>query len=72
MNASFNNEYELSNWTKIANGGTIDIIGAPDTVILTSCNDGSEDEKNQDFILTAPENADISFTWNFQTTDVGE
>jgi len=71
-NASFNNGYELSTWTQIANGGSIDISGAPDTVILTSSNDGSGDEKNQDFILTAPENADISFAWSFQTTDSNE
>ena len=71
-NAAFTQAYELSNWTQITQGGLIDISGAPDTVVLTSSNDESGDEKNQDFIITAPYNADISFSWHFQTTDTND
>lgn len=71
-NAAFVHAYNLSNWSQSTNGGAIDISGAPDTVFLTSSNDGSGDEKNQDLIITASENAAISFAWNFQTTDLNE
>ena len=68
-NAAFINTYGLSNWSQSINGGSIDISGAPDTVVLISSNDNSDAEKNQDLTITALENADISFAWNFQTND---
>ena len=69
-NSAFIDAYDLSNWSQSTNGGTIDISGAPDTVVLTSSNDGSGDKKNQDFIITALENEAINFAWSYQTTDL--
>ena len=69
-NAAFIDAYDISNWSQSTNGGSIDISGAPDTVDLTSSNDDSGAEKNQELTITALENADISFAWNFQTHDL--
>ncbi len=68
-NAAFINGYDLSNWSQSINGGSVDISGAPDTLVLTSSNDGSNNEKNQDFTITALKNSSVSFAWNFQTND---
>jgi len=67
--AAFINAYDATKWTQTVNGGSINTIGAPNSVTLTSSNNGGGN-KNQDFTIAAAGNGIVSFTWNYTTTDI--
>ncbi len=66
----FAGPYAPANWTQSIGGdGFIDTSGAPGSVTLTGSNDGSREEYNVDFTITAPASGTVSFDWNFSTVD---
>lgn len=67
--AAFVNAYDVANWTKTTNGGAISTSGAPNSVVFTSSNDGSNLNKNQDLTIAATGSGIVSFTWNYVTSD---
>jgi hypothetical protein len=69
VQAAFVNAYDATKWTQTTNGGSINTTGAPNSVALTSSNDGSNLNKNQDFTIAAAGNGIVSFNWNYTTTD---
>lgn len=68
--AAFVNAYDLANWTKTIDGGSIDTITTPNSVVLTSSNDFSNENKNQDFTITAVQDGIVSFAWSYESTDL--
>jgi hypothetical protein len=69
VHAAFVNDYQVSNWTKSINSGSINSGGAPGSVTLISSDDWSGGNKNQDFTIAAAANGVVSFSWDYQTTD---
>lgn len=68
VQAAFVNAYDVTKWTKTTNGGSISTIGTPNSVVLTSSNNGGGN-KNQDFTIAAAGDGIVSFNWNYTTTD---
>jgi hypothetical protein len=66
--AAFVGAYDVANWTKNINGGSINTSGAPNSVVLTSSDNGGGN-KNQDFTVTAVADGTVSFAWSYTTTD---
>ena len=66
--AAFVDAYDVDNWTSNVNGGAIDTSGAPNTVVLTSSDNGGGN-LNQDFTVTAVANGTVSFDWSYATND---
>jgi hypothetical protein len=66
--AAFISAYDVTKWTKSINGGSINTSGSPNSVALTSSNNGGG-AKNQDFTIAAAGNGIVSFNWNYTTTD---
>lgn len=69
VQAAFINSYDVTKWTKTTNGGSINTAGAPNSVVLTSSNNGGG-AKNQDFAIAAAGDGIVSFNWNYATTDI--
>ena len=68
VQAAFINSYDVTKWTKTTNGGSINTAGAPNSVVLTSSNNGGG-AKNQDFAIAAAGDGIVSFNWNYTTAD---
>ena len=66
--AAFTGVYDLANWTQVLNGGSIDITGAPNSVTLTSSNDGSGPD-NTDLTIIDQGTSAISFDWTYTNGD---
>jgi len=67
--ADFSGPYDVSNWTQILNGGSIDTTGAPASIIEISSNDGAGPD-NTDFTIAAVDSGTVTFNWSYTTTDV--
>ncbi len=67
-NAAFVNSYDVSNWTKTLNGGSINTINSPNSVSLTSSNVGTGN-RNQDFTIKAANTGLVTFNWSFVSKD---
>jgi len=68
----FKDAYDVSNWTFTApyKGGAVDTSGAPGSVKMTSSWDWNYGNwELAKFELAAPEDALISFHWDYHTTD---
>ena len=68
--ASFIGAYDVSNW--IPTGGTVNTLGAPDFITLTSSDNGSGDASNVDFTIRATAAGNVSFDWSYKTFDAGD
>lgn len=66
--ATFIGAYDAANWTQSANGGSIDVTGAPNSVSLTSSDDGAGPD-NTDFTIAAAASGSVSFDWAYTTLD---
>lgn len=69
-NAAFSGDYAVANWLKTLDGGSINTGGAPLFVSLVSSDVGSLLASNQDFTIAAVAESNISFDWNFLTSDI--
>ncbi len=70
----FNGAYAVNNWVWAApaNGGSVDTTGAPNWIKLKSSWDNNwASWELATYQLTAPEDAVISFHWDYNTTDGG-
>lgn len=71
--SDFTGPYDVSNWTQSIQGnGSIDVTGAPLSIVLTSANDGDEffsPNQNVDLTIAAVGSGTVSFNWNFTTSD---
>jgi hypothetical protein len=65
----FSGYYDLSKWTKVPNSGSIDVSGAPSSVIFISGDSGSADTTYMTIVV--PADGEISFLWNYSTVDEG-
>ena len=66
----FTDDYAVSNWMALIEGdGSIDLTGAPNSIVLTSADDGSGQEQNVDFTIAAVGTGLVSFNWSFTTSD---
>ncbi|GAB3257667.1 PEP-CTERM sorting domain-containing protein [Chitinimonas naiadis] len=66
--ASFVSYYKTSSWTQSLNGGSINLTGAPNTIKLTSSNDGTGPD-NTDMTIKAEAAGTVFFNWNYVTSD---
>jgi len=65
----FTDGYDVSNWTQSLNGGTIDLTGAPLSIMEVSSNSGGG-SSDTDFTIAALGDGLVSFDWLYNTTDV--
>ena len=70
----FTGAYDVSNWTSpIGSDGSVNTSGAPNSIVLTGADDGSEDDggvaQNVDFTIAAMGAGSVSFSWAFTTSD---
>ncbi|HEY9104704.1 PEP-CTERM sorting domain-containing protein [Chitinimonas sp.] len=66
--ASFVNFYNVSGWTQSLGGGSISVNGAPNTIRLTSSNDGDGPDYT-DMTIKAIAAGTVSFNWSYVTSD---
>ncbi|MCH2043442.1 MAG: T9SS type A sorting domain-containing protein [Saprospiraceae bacterium] len=70
----FTSTYDPSNWAEghspSTDLGTIDATGAPNTLGMTSSDGGSFGIHMVTFTITVPSSGNISFDWDYVTTDV--
>jgi hypothetical protein len=68
----FNGAYDVTNWDSSgAPPGSIDTTGAPNSISLTSGNDGSGNSSYTNFYIKFLVDATVSFSWVYATTDSG-
>ena len=72
----FTGAYDVSNWTSTIGGdGSVNTSGAPNSIVLTGADDGSEDDggvaQNVDFTIAAMGAGSVSFSWAFSSFDSG-
>lgn len=66
----FSGYYDVSNWTQTLDGGTIDLSGAPFSILEISNDDQSGGSSDTSFVIAALEDSVISFDWTYSTSDV--
>jgi hypothetical protein len=66
--AAFTGAYATSNWTQTLNGGSINLGGSPNSVTLTSSNDGAGPD-NTDFVIAYNGSGTVSFNWSYINGD---
>ena len=66
----FLGDYAPANWTQSIQGdGSINISGAPASIVLNGSNDLSG-EANTDFTIASPADGTVSFDWAYVTADL--
>lgn len=69
----FSNEFAPANWTFDDDGGdsSVDVSGAPGSIILFGADDQSNSENNTTYCITIPgsNNGLLRFNWNYETFD---
>lgn len=65
---NFTDDYDVSNWSQSLDGGSIDLSGAPLSIIEISSNGGAG-ASNTDFTIAALTNGFVSFDWLYTTSD---
>ncbi len=67
----FTDGYDVANWTTTLNGGagSVDLSGAPNSIVLNGPDDWSGDPKSVDFTTTALADGLVSFAWSYTTAD---
>lgn len=68
--SGFQDIYAPGNWTQSPGTGSINTLGAPASISLTSGNDLSGDPSDTDFTIVMTHAGTISFDWNYLTTDL--
>jgi hypothetical protein len=66
---NFTDVYSVSNWTSIPGTGSISTAGAPNSIQLTSGNNGSGSASQTSFSIVAQGTGTITFRWRFVTSD---
>ncbi|WP_144036855.1 hypothetical protein [Synechococcus sp. MW101C3] len=66
---NFTDVYSVSNWTSIPGTGSISTAGAPNSIQLTSGNNGSNSPSQTSFSIVAQGAGNITFRWSFVTSD---
>lgn len=66
---NFTDVYSVSNWTSIPGTGSISTAGAPNSIQLTSGNNGSGSASQTSFSIVAQGTGNITFRWRFVTSD---
>jgi hypothetical protein len=73
--SGFNGGYAPANWTisytPSPNGGTVNTSGAPANISLTSSDAGIGSNQSVIYTVTVISSGNITFNWNYVTTDVG-
>lgn len=70
--AAFIGAYDVANWTiATSRNSMVNTSGAPDSITLTSGDDGSGLLSNADFTITAAATGTISFDWLYRSFDSG-
>ncbi len=76
VRASFVNYYDVTNWTTtvdpVSSDASIDLSNAPNSITLTSGNNGTGpvgNMSNIDFTIAAEATSRISFDWIYETND---
>jgi hypothetical protein len=69
MVSGFNGTYDVSNWTSLADTGSISTLGAPDAVALTSGDDGSSSTAFSSFFIQFGVDATVQFSWDYASND---
>lgn len=67
--ADFIGPYDVNQWTKTLDGGSIDLSSAPTSITLISSDSGFDIDSNQDFTITAFGDGLMSFDWDYHTDD---
>lgn len=62
--------YDVTNWTQSLDGGSIDLSGAPLTIIEISSNGGCCSSSSTDFTIASLGQGMVNFDWTYNTTDV--
>lgn len=65
----FTDGYAVANWTQSLNGGSINLTGAPSSIILTSSDDNSGNPNDTDFTIAVLGSGLVSFDWSYTTSD---
>ena len=71
--ATFMGPYEVTNWVQSPDGGTIDLSGAPDSIVLVGSNtagDSPGPESFTNFTIELLFDGTIMFDWEYLTTDI--
>lgn len=64
----FTGGYDASNWDQSLDGGSIDLSGAPFSIIAISSNSGGG-SSNTEFTIAALEDGLVTFDWLYNTAD---
>ncbi|PCJ84416.1 MAG: PEP-CTERM sorting domain-containing protein [Thiotrichaceae bacterium] len=65
----FTGGYDVANWNQSLDGGSIDLSGAPFSIVEVSSNSGGGSSAT-DFTIAALGDGLVSFDWMYTTTDV--
>ena len=68
---NFIDGYAISNWTfsNTNADGSLNTLGAPNSIALTGGDNGSVDIGNTNYTITIPASGTISFNWDYSTVD---
>ncbi len=66
----FTGGYNVSNWTKVLNGGHVNTHLAPSNIELRTNNNGSGGNPSTDFTAIALGDGFVTFDWSYKTKDV--
>ncbi len=65
----FTGGYDVTNWTQTLDGGSIDLSGAPLTIVEISSNGGGG-SSSTDFTIASLGQGLVNFDWSYATNDV--
>lgn len=65
----FNGSFDVLNWTQSPGTGSIDTTGAPNSISLTSGDDGSSTPSFTNFYIQFLVDSTVSFSWSYETND---
>lgn len=68
--SGFNDDYAVVHWTPSPGTGLIDTSGAPDSIKLTTGDDGSGDTSFTNFYIEFSIDATVTFSWAYVTLDL--
>ncbi|MBK7261265.1 MAG: PEP-CTERM sorting domain-containing protein [Rubrivivax sp.] len=68
--SGFNGDYAVANWTQSAGTGAINTAGAPNSISLTSGDDGSFEMSYTNFYIQFAVDTTVTFSWAYSTLDL--
>jgi hypothetical protein len=66
--SGFNGDYAVANWTQSAGTGAINTAGAPNSISLTSGDDGSFEMSYTNFYIQFAVDTTVTFSWAYSTS----